>query len=224
MARTAVIVIGGAAPLASVVARLPADRYVIAADSGLDHARGLDLPVDVLVGDLDSVSPAALAAAEAAGLPIVRHPTRKDVTDTELAIELARAHGCAAVIGIAGGGDRLDHALAALQAFASPNLAGLRVELYWNDQFVQVLHGPGRLDLAGGWSATPAGSLVSLVPILGPAEGVTTEGLEYPLRGETLPATTGRGVSNVRTRELASVALEHGTLLVISPIDLRGAP
>ena len=37
-----------------VVARLPADRYVIAADSGLDHALALGLPVDALIGDLDS--------------------------------------------------------------------------------------------------------------------------------------------------------------------------
>ena len=40
----------------------------------------------------------------------------------------------------------------------------------------------GARTLAG----TP-GDIVSLLPVHGPAEGVTTSGLEYPLRGETLP-------------------------------------
>jgi len=220
MARTAIVIIGGAAPLEAVVPLLPADRYVIAADSGLDHALKLGLAVDVLVGDLDSVSCAALSEAERSGMRIVRHPHRKDVTDTELAIEIARSHGCARMIGVAGGGDRLDHVLGAIQAFASPELADRRVELWWNDQLVEVLHGPGVLELAPG---APAGSLVSLVPLLGNAEAVTTEGLEYPLHAETLSAASSRGVSNVRLGGPASVALRGGTLLVVSPLLPEGS-
>ena len=41
------------------------------------------------------------------------------------------------------------------------------------------------------------GELVTLVAVNGPAEGVTTEGLAYPLRGETLEPGSSRGVSNV---------------------------
>ena len=40
---------------------LPANALVSAADSGLDHARALGITVDVVVGDLDSVSPDVLA-------------------------------------------------------------------------------------------------------------------------------------------------------------------
>ena len=67
---TAIVVIGGDPPHPGVVAHLPSRRIVIAADSGLDHAQALGLQVDLVIGDLDSVSPEALARAEADGIPI----------------------------------------------------------------------------------------------------------------------------------------------------------
>ncbi|MGD9703496.1 MAG: thiamine diphosphokinase [Acidimicrobiia bacterium] len=218
MARAAVVVIGGAPPARDVVARLPADRYVIAADSGLDHALALGLHVDALVGDLDSVSAAGRHHAERSGMVIHHHPPDKDATDTELAIELATSTGCDPVIAITGGGERLDHALGALLAFASPRHAEARVELLWGEQHVHVLHGPGRLDLAGD---APDGTIVSLVPVHGDAEDVTTTGLRYPLSHETLPAGTSRGISNIRMGGTATISIGRGTILVISPTPAK---
>ena len=58
-----------------------AAAFVIAADSGLDHARAHDIKVDLVVGDLDSVSDAAIAAAIADGVSIETYPRDKDATD-----------------------------------------------------------------------------------------------------------------------------------------------
>jgi thiamine pyrophosphokinase len=44
---------------------------------------------------------------------------------------------------------------------------------------------------------------------------VTTQGLEYTLRDETLSTGSSRGLSNVIAARPASVRLRHGTLLVI---------
>ena len=57
---------------------LPRAAAVVAADGGLDRARALGLEVDVVVGDLDSVTAEALEAAEAGGTRVVRHPRAKD--------------------------------------------------------------------------------------------------------------------------------------------------
>ena len=64
------------------------------------------------------------------------------------------------------------------------------------------------------------GELVTLLALHGPAEGVTTEGLTYPLRGETLAAGSSRGVSNVFAAGTARVSVERGVLLAIVPGDV----
>jgi thiamine pyrophosphokinase len=47
------------------------------------------------------------------------------------------------------------------------------------------------------------------------AEGVVTEGLEYPLREETLLPSRTRGVSNRMTGSKAEISMEKGILLCI---------
>ena len=51
------------------------------------------------------------------------------------------------------------------------------------------------------------GQLVTILPLHGPAVGVRTEGLRYPLDDETLPEGTTRGVSNELVSDDAHVSL-----------------
>jgi len=55
---------------------------------------------------------------------------------------------------------------------------------------------------------------VTLLPVSGDAGGVATEGLRYPLKGETLRFGRARGLSNEVASLPASVSLDKGTLLV----------
>jgi thiamine pyrophosphokinase len=199
------------------VARLPDDRFLIAADSGLDHARALGLHVDLVVGDLDSVSPDALADAEATGVSVERHPTAKDAIDTELAIEAALARGAGRIVVVGGGGDRLDQLLGGLFVLTHPMLRAAVVEAWIGAAYVRALQGPASADLDG-----PAGDYVSLLPVHGPADGVGSDGLRYPLRGETLHAGSSRGVSNEFVGSPACVSLERGSLLIVVPYALGG--
>jgi thiamine pyrophosphokinase len=217
MQQAFVVVTGGSPPHRGVTAHLPADRFVIAADSGLDHARLLGLPVDLLVGDLDSVSSAGLAAAEDDGVPIERHPTAKDAIDTELALEAAVARGAQRIVVVTGGGDRLDQVLAGLLVLVHPMLRGAVVEAWIGEAYVRALQGPARAELEG-----PTAAYVSLVPLHGTAEGIVTDGLRYPLRAEPLPAGSSRGISNEFLGGPACVSLDRGALLVVVPYALGG--
>ena len=189
---------------------LPEHALVICADSGLESAGPLGLVPDLVIGDLDSVDPAALALARAAGVEIEQHPADKDATDLELALGAARARGADRVVVVSGGpGERLDHFVAELALLASD---GGPAEALVGGSRIQVVRGPGSADVCG-----EPGGLVSLVTARGDARGVTTDGLRWPLDGETLRFGTTRGVSNELVGERATVMVAAGVLLVIQP-------
>ncbi len=184
---------------------------VIAADSGLGLAAALGVSADLVVGDMDSVDPAALVAAERAGAQVQRHPVAKDATDLELALDAALAMGPADVTVVGGHGGRLDHFLGNALLLAAERYAPLTIQARMGGATVTVVRA-GTVELAGG-----PGGLISLLPVHGPAYGVRTEGLRFPLRDEDLLPGLTRGVSNVFESTLARVSLRSGVLLAVQP-------
>ena len=209
----AIVVVGGATPDRRVAAALEPPDVVLAADSGYDHARSLGLRVDVLVGDLDSISAAALAHAQTGDVVIEEHRPDKDATDTELALTTALAGGATRITVVTGPiGDRLDHSLAVLLGLGHPRFAGVTVDAWFGTAAVHVVRGPGTRTL----SVRP-GEVVTLLPVGGAASGISTTGLLYPLRAEALAAASSRGVSNVATEPDPTITVQAGCLLVIRP-------
>jgi len=211
-----IIVVAGGAPPRRAASRhataIAADESttVIAADGGVDRALALGLHVDLAVGDFDSITHDGLAAAEAAGARIERHPAAKDATDLELALDAALALSPNRVLVVGSPDGRLDHLLASLLLLGSERFAGLELDALLGSTRVHVIRGSRMLSGA-------VGELVSLLPLHGPAEGITTAGLAYPLAGETLDAGSSRGVSNVFADETARIDVERGVLLAIRP-------
>ena len=207
---TAIVFAGGDPPTSTAIRDLPAPAVVLAADSGLDHAHALGIAVDVVVGDLDSVDLQVLDAARHAGAVVERHPAAKDATDLELALLAARERGVAEILVVGGHGGRLDHFLANALLLAAPCFADLRIRARIGDAEITVVRDHAEL------SAAP-GALCSLLPVGGPAEGVRTEGLRFPLARETLFPGSTRGVSNEFVTAIATVTLERGVLLAVLP-------
>ena len=210
------VVSGGPAPDAAEVGPLPSGAFVIAADSGLEHAAALGLRVDVLVGDLDSASAHAVRAAEQAGVRVERHPVDKEATDLELALEHALALGASHVTVISGGGGaRLDHHLAELVLLAAARFAPLHIDARIGPARAVAIHAGEAVALSG-----EAGALLTLLALGGPAHGVTTTGLRWPLRGETLYPGSTRGVSNVIDAPV-QIAISGGSLLAVGSRPLE---
>jgi thiamine pyrophosphokinase len=208
---TTVVVVTGGDPLDGVdLPALPDDAIVVAADSGVDRAEALGLRVDVAVGDFDSVTRGALDRAERLGAKVERHPEAKDATDLELALDVARSLGPGRVVVLGGHGGRLDHLLANALLLAQPALLDVDVVAQMGAARVTVVR--RRAELHGR-----AGDLVTLLPLHGPAEGVVTEGLLYPLRDEDLLPGSTRGVSNELVATTAVVTVRAGTLLAVQP-------
>ena len=201
---TAVVLTGGPNPPIAVA--LPDDATVIAADDGAELAALLGVEVDLLIGDLDSVSPGTQARARR----IDRHPTDKDATDLELALGAALRLGPDRILVVGGAGGRFDHLFGNALVLAAAPYAAVQVDARFGAAAVHVIRTERRL-------LGEPGELISLFAVHGPATAVVTDGLAYPLRGETLEPGSSRGVSNVFETPHVRIAIGHGVLLAIRP-------
>jgi thiamine pyrophosphokinase len=204
-----VVVFAGGDPVEGDL-RVPQGARVVAADSGLHHAQDLGIPVDLVVGDLDSVHPERLDRAVAGGATVERHPAEKDATDLELALHVAFGLGATDVVVVGVGGGRLDHFLANVLLLASDDFSALRLSAHVGRALVTVVRRETELHGAPG-------DLLTLLPVGGAARGVRTKGLRYALTHEDLPDGTSRGVSNEFLEPVATVDLDRGVLLAVQP-------
>ena len=207
-----IVVVAGGHPSGIPCPRCPRGGFVIAADGGVDRALALGLHVDVAIGDFDSVTPAGLAAVEAAGARIERHPAAKDATDLELALDAALALAPSRILVIGSSGGRLDHLLGSLLLLGDERYAGVDARR------------PARCERRPTSSAATRtlagapGELLSLLPAARRRRRASRrKGLEYPLHGETLPAGTSRGISNVFSAAEARITVARGCLLAVRP-------
>ena len=204
---TAAVFAGG---MLSDTVIIEASTLVIAADSGYDNARARGIDVDILVGDMDSISVDGLAEAEALGVTVRRFSTDKDATDLEIAIETAVHLGATNITVYAGEGGSFGHLLGVTLGLTDDR---------WNSALIIWKIGGATVYRSLPSSPitinTTVGAVVTVLPI-GDATGVTATGLQWPLEGSNLPRGTTRGLSNIATGPTVSVSLDAGALLVIT--------
>lgn len=210
--RAVVFVNGTVTDYAALRRWLQPDDYLICADGGSRHCVQLELRPDVVVGDMDSADPAVLARWEAAGTALERHPTGKDQTDLELALERAIRDGATDILLLGALGGRLDQTLANLLILAQRNWQA-RIRLAEGDQVAQILLDGEVMTLSGA-----VGDIVSVVPLSPEVTGITYAGLEYPLEGAALRLGSTRGISNVIAAHPATIAIDRGILLVVQSV------
>ena len=206
--RRAVILANGIPPSRSTLERAVAGADLfVCADGGAEAARRAGLLPEAVIGDLDSASPETIEHFRAAGVRVVRDPDLER-TDTEKAIEYVLERGPMDEIAIYGGSaGRLDHVIGHLSLLHK--YAG-RANLVLED------------DLASAWLASgdvtldhPEGTVVSFFAAGGPAEGVTTENLRYPLVGRTLRLGSQDSISNAIAARPARIRFGSGRLVVV---------
>ncbi len=185
------------------------DAWVIAADGGARQAQYYGLPIDIVIGDLDSLDDQEIADLTEQGVEIRRFPPEKDETDLELALLLAAQKQVNRIRLFSALGDRLDQTLSNIYLLALVPLRNLDVRLIAGKQQAWLIY-PGHTVIQGAKDDT-----ISLIPIAGEARGIRTENLYYPLRNEKLTFGPARGVSNVMQSETAHVHFDEGVLLVV---------
>ena len=190
-----------------------AANIIIAADGGAHHAAAAGLVPDVIIGDLDSLSGETVSQLRSAGATVINYPPRKDQTDLELALRHAVRQGATHITIVGALGGRLDQAVANLLLLTLPELLEIEVRLVDGASQAWVVHDYTQIN------GRP-GDTVSLIPLTDQVTGITTAGLEYPLRDGTLYLGRTRGVSNMLTTSIGEVRVGSGLLLVVQCADL----
>lgn len=183
---------------------------IVAADGGAVHCLRLGITPHVLIGDLDSLGAADRSFLEEKGVQIVSYPVDKDYTDLELAIAYTKDSGIQDVLIFGGLGARWDHTLANLLLPLSAQFKDMQLRLLDGSQEVIILDAGEKHELHG-----QPGDMLSLIPIVDHAHGISTNGLRYPLNGESLYFGSSRGISNVFLRTPVQIGFEEGTLICV---------
>lgn len=176
--------------------------YIIAADGGIDKLKALGISPDLIVGDFDSSS------YRPSGHNVISFPTKKDDTDTVIAIKEAIKRGFDTVVISGGMGGCLDHTVANLQALSYARENGVRAFLTDGSQSAAIVDSAAVIK-------GKRGGRCSVFAFGGKAVDVKLKGLEYECDGIDLVPDFPLGVSNAFTDKKAEISVKNGALLVI---------
>ncbi len=183
---------------------------IIAADGGTHHCLSLGITPDVVIGDLDSLTADDINGLQIASVEIIQYPAKKDQTDLELALKLAIDRGADEIVVFGAMGGRWDMSIANILLPAEQNLSNATIRIIDGRHEIMLLRSGKEITFHG-----EKGDILSLIPLSRDAQGITTIGLEYPLKDDLLRLGSSRGISNVFVEEIATVHLKQGLLLCV---------
>ena len=204
--RSALIVGNGEPPSRELFAACAREaELILCADGGANTASAYGYAPDCVVGDLDSVSLQSKAALAADRLVLV-DPEGNVGTDGQKVLNHAVAMGVTQAVLVGFTGRRTDHLLgnlSLLKAFAD------RLTLRIVDDYCDIC----LIDRCIRFRAV-IGQKISLCPLDGAAEDITTEGLKWALRSESLIPGVRDGISNEVVANPVEIRVERGDLLL----------
>lgn len=175
--------------------------YFIAADGGGNIALQFGTAPDVIIGDLDSFKKSGEHSFE-----IIFEPDQES-NDLEKALNLAQKERGTHVNILGATGLRVDQTL--------KNLSVLK---QFNDQFEELRikdnFGEIRILESPFYEEIEIGTLVSLFPLSGKVSGISTMGLKYPLKDESLENGIRDGSSNEVVENPVQITHKSGDLLM----------
>ncbi len=202
----ALIVCNGSWPETLLLAEeAAAADLIIGADGGTQFLLDSGIFPDIVTGDLDSFTvPEDLKTPEAFQ---VIHDPDQETNDLEKALKMARDKGAKNVVLLAATGLRLDH-----------TLKNLSVIMQFDDAFDSILIRDSYHDISvvpkNARYVVSAGTDISLFPLSGKVEGITTQGLKYPLNNEAIENGVRDGSSNTAIDDVVEISYTSGTLLI----------
>ena len=158
----------------------------------------------------DGASPAGDAFAWEGDTKIIKLSRDKDDSDTMAGVKYAIGEGCNDFTFICAAGGRFDHFFCNIQtlSFIAEKFGKARL-LSENDEITVINKSSVEIEKKEGWS-------LSVFSLCDEARGITEEGTRWQLNGGLMRQNAPYGLSNEWTADKAKIAVEEGTLIIIT--------
>jgi thiamine pyrophosphokinase len=177
--------------------------FKIAADSGAEFMRKINISPDLLIGDMDSISEKTLKFFEEQKVKVLKFPTHKDEIDTELALNEASKKAPDLILIAGAFGSRLDQTIAVFRLMQrSKNVVLFNEKLY-------ALRIKGKITLS-----SVKEEVWSILPLRKDVNGVSLKGFEYSISNRKMEYLKPYGVSNQAISTKVSIDAGDGELLI----------
>lgn len=208
-----VVIVAGGTMTAELLNLLDEEDYIIGADRGALFLISHGIIPDLSVGDFDSVSPEEYEAIQKGSKEIMGcDPINKDLTDSELALDLALGLQPESILMTGVTGSRLDQTLAAIQMMTRAQQRQVNCTIVDTHNYITLTGSQAVVEDRGY-------TYVSLLPLTPEVTGITLEGFQYPLDNATLKLGQSLAVSNRLLGASGTVTIESGLLLILQSKD-----
>lgn len=198
----ALIANGAIEDYAALLPSIKAHEGLICVDGGLSHCHKMGLTPDMIMGDLDSISPELLQLYEK--VPTRSFPCNKDESDLELAIQSVYTPDLRKITVFGALGKRLDHTLSNLHL-----MRRYPRKVFFETEFETIFAFDENIEIP-----THLGQTISFIQIGEEVSGVSSEGLKWNIQD----ANFGKyyfSLSNICLGEKTKISLKTGDLICI---------
>lgn len=202
--KSALIILDGEINSALLKKQIKIHSLVISADGASDKLYRLKIIPDYIIGDLDSITPKALAHFEKNNVHI-KKIAEQEHNDFEKCLQFALSKKIKSIIVIGYGGKRADHMLNNFSV----------MKKYYKKCSIKLVDNDFEIFFAGKSAefSCKKGDTVSVLA-MPKAEGITTRGLQYRLKNETLEFGIREGALNKAVSSKVKIEVMKGDLLI----------
>lgn len=186
--------------------------FILAVDGGTNHCVRASILPDLIIGDLDSISKEALEVSRDNSIPIEKFPSKKDSTDTELAIDYLIDKGFSDITLAGVTGSRMDHTLGNILLLSKLKDMGVKGRIIDENNVIYLVDHELILE-------KEEDSFVSLIPTTNSGINVSLKGFEYELKKVDVRFASTICISNKITEEKGIITIHKGKALVFISKD-----
>ncbi len=204
--KTGLVILNGRRPSRKLIMRFwNQTDFRICVDGAAATLLDYLLTPDIILGDLDSVSPSTIKAFP--NTPILKNPDQS-TTDGEKALRFCLENKFNQVHILGALGKRSDHWLYNIGLLNTRKFKELDLTLYSDTEELRLIRKRGEF-------YEKVGTTISLMPVYGSVAHVTTTGLRYAITDGTLEIGGISSISNEFSEPTATITFPEGELLVL---------